>query len=427
MTKQNHARIAIFQADWPLQSQTANCSIMLAEAGYDVELYLSNAWKTWTLVEGESITRGTKVQIHDLTPTRSLYKSISSRLRKFRRCYLHRQLEEQLIDPSIVPQALQYMTGNHYRCLIGVEKKGLIWAGKVAEKLEVPFVYYNLELYTDDYHRSVMGDSSQFSKLRAAECKYHRRSSATIIQDPDRARVLFQDNGVAMSKANVLYVPVSVMGGPYKNRSSFLHDVLGISKRQKIILYFGLIWEKRYAFELAEAAQNLPEDWVLVMHGYAEDPSTLEKIKALDRYNRVIISLKMVPSNRIQEIVASADIGLVLYSPLPQNDRLTAFASEKMALYMQCGVPFVAFDYPGYLRLANEERCGVVIRSLDDLPDATREILLSYDVFRRRAYQTFYKYYDYSRNFEKVTESLGYLRPASQLGSEARTGVDLTE
>jgi glycosyltransferase involved in cell wall biosynthesis len=272
-----------------------------------------------------------------------------------------------------------------------------------------------------------MPKSNYFKYLRLAECDYHRKASATIIQDPDRAQVLFHDNGMSMSEANIFYVPVSIIGEPYKNRSCFLHDALGIPKHKKVILYFGLIWEKRYALEVAQVAQNFPEDWVLVMHGYAENPSTLEKIKALDRRNRVVLSLELVPSNRIQELVASADIGLALYSPLLQNDRLTAFSSEKVALYMQCGVPFVAFDYPGYRRLANEERCGVVIRSLDDLPKANREILLSYDEFRRRAYQTFHKYYDYCRNFAKVTESVGYLRPASQLGSAALTGVGLTE
>ena len=189
---------------------------------------------------------------------------MGSRLRKVSGGNL--QFAKQLIDPKIVQLALEHMAGNHYRCLIGVEKKGLIWAGMVAERLGIPFIYYSLELYTEDYHRAVMGGSNHFTKLREAECRYHRKSSATIIQDSDRARVLFQDNGVTMAKARIHYVPVSVMGGPYKNRSTFLHDLLGISKRQKIILYFGLIWEKRYAFELAEAAQNFPEEWV---SGYA--------------------------------------------------------------------------------------------------------------------------------------------------------------
>ena len=58
MTKQDRARIAIFQADWPMQSQTANCSIMLAEAGYDVELYLCNTWEKWTLCGARRASSG---------------------------------------------------------------------------------------------------------------------------------------------------------------------------------------------------------------------------------------------------------------------------------------------------------------------------------------------------------------------------------
>jgi glycosyltransferase involved in cell wall biosynthesis len=211
-----------------------------------------------------------------------------------------------------------------------------------------------------------------------------------------------------MSGATILYVPVSVIGDPFKNHSSFLRDALGISTGKKIILYFGLLWEKRYVLALAELAQNFPEDWVLVMHGEDCD-SAVEKIKSVDRRNKVVISLNMVPSARIQEVVSSADIGLALYSPAPQNDRLTAFSSEKMALYMQCGVPFIGFDYPGDRQLASEHRCGVVIKDLQELPSAVSQILAHHDEFRQRAYQVFSKHFDFSRNFTTVVECLNEL------------------
>jgi glycosyltransferase involved in cell wall biosynthesis len=443
MKKRNDRRIAIFQVEYPVTFQTANCAIMLAEAGYDVDLFCFNISKEDRFVEFEKLTEWSRVRIYDFTPDgpptsssdndnkvagkRAFRQGVKTFLRttipplvtihSYIRSALWKAryasglvdgLEKGLLPQEIVSQALERMAGKHYRCLIGIEKEGLIWAGQISKKLQVPLIYYSTELYTDDYKRVMGGWSWDFERLRLAERRYHRRACATIIQDPERARVLFQDNGLSMSKASVYYVPVSLMGGPYQKRSWFLHEALGIPKARKVILHFGAIWEGRYVVELTQVAQTLPDDWIVVMHGWVVG-SAVEKIKTLDRRNRVILSLKMVPSDRIREIVASADIGLALYSRLTENERLTAFSSEKMALYMQCGIPFIAFDYPGYRDLATKDCCGVVIRSLEELPEAAYKILVSHEEFRRHAYQAFCKHYDFARNFGQVIEGVGRL------------------
>lgn len=443
MSHQTDRRIAIFQARDPVSSQTVNSAVMLAEAGYAVELFCHNKSYGWRYVEFEKL--GKKgVQVHEFNPIHratlgnpSLINATSAhhsrqRLRKLIRAtvpslvvlrdcivstlrnalHVYRLLrgsEEGLLPRGIVPQTLRLMAGKRYRCLIGIEKNGLIWAGQIAENLQLPFMYYSTELYTEDYWRLVMGKSVAFRRLRQAECKYHGKAAATIIQDPERAQVLFQDNRLSIPRASVFYVPVSLLGGHYQKPSRFLHEALGFPRDRKVILYFGNIWEDRYVLELAEAAQAFPDDWIMVMHGEQHD-AVVEKIKGLDRLKRVMISLKMVPSDRIQELIASADIGLAFYSDLIQNDRLTAFSSEKMALYMQCGVPFVSFDYPGYRRLANEDRCGLVIQSMRELQETIARILKSHDEFRGSARRAFDKYYDFSRNFSPVIqgiESLG--------------------
>src|SRR5207248_3193835 len=184
-------------------------------------------------------------------------------------------------------------------------------------------------------------------------------------------------------------------------RSSFLHETLDIPKDRRIILYFGHIRERRYAVDLAKLAPGFPEDWILVMHGFST-PQTIRKIEKLNVQKRVVLSLNAVSSERIYEVIASADVGLALYSPHTQNERLTAFSSEKLALYMQCGVPFIAFDYPGYQRLAEEDRCGVAIRSVAELPEAVSTILGSYEEFRQQAYRTFHKHYDFAANFAGI-------------------------
>ena len=125
-----------------------------------------------------------------------------------------------------------------------------------------------------------------------------------------------------------------------------------------------------------------------------------------------ILSLQQVPVSRLLEVIASADIGLTLYPPTPANDRLSAFASEKTALYLQCGVPLIAFDHPGYRRLTDEEQCGVVIQRSQEVPKAIETILASHEQFAQNAFRAFEKYYDFARNFTNVIrgiETLGFL------------------
>jgi glycosyltransferase involved in cell wall biosynthesis len=307
------------------------------------------------------------------------------------------------------------MAGKRYRCLIGVEKRGLIWAGQVAARLHVPFLYFSLELYAADYLRLVKNKlienpsgSGSFRHLRLAEARYLRKAAATIIQDRERARVLFDDHRLSMSGATIYYVPVSAKGAPVRARTRFLHDSLGLPKSAKIILYFGQIWERRYVLELARAAQSFPEDWSLVMHG-DEWYGVGTKIKEIDHKGRVLLSLSMVSSEKVPELIASGDIGLAFYSPQTHNERLTAFSSEKMALYLQCGVPFVGFDYPGYRKLAKEDGCGMVIRDFSELQSAISQILVSHAAYRRHALEAFCKHYDYAKNFAKVIEGIDRL------------------
>ena len=273
---QKRLPISVFQAEWPVQVHTTNFVTMLAEAGYDVELFLFNPWNP-NYVDVTKLEHTGVLNVYDLTPLprvpspprrarsdgrsglmhrfkrlfrhtmptlTSVYRStrlaISSAVRNARHaCLLLVRSDDGLLSHGIVAQAQELMREKSYHCVIGVEKKGFIWAGKIAEKLGIPLVYYSLELATDDYARLEMPWSFEFRRIRAAERAYHRRAAATIIQDAERARVLFQDNGVTMEGARIFYLPVSVIGRPYTNRSRFFQEAFGLSKDTKVILSLG--------------------------------------------------------------------------------------------------------------------------------------------------------------------------------------------
>lgn len=437
-------RVAIFHAGIPVMSQTANCAIALTQAGYEVDLFL---FDTGTFVDLKKLGDTAGIQIHDLQiPVRALgeevadwidavrtkvkhflgraspgllrlYRVMRSTARDLLFSLLGHAPVSEFIRRGTVKRSLRLMKDKQYQCLIGVEKHGLIWAAEVARQRNAAVIYYSLELYTEDFGRVVMSGSKVFERLRSIERLYHRRAVATIVQDPDRAQALFEANGLRLSDSTVLYVPVSLLGGRYEKRSAYLREKFQLSSEQKVILYFGQIYDaRRLTLQLARVAKSFPDDWVLVLHG-PDYGSTVEKIEALECRDKVIVSREFVPSDKIQDVVASADVGLAFYSDTIQNDRLTAFASEKMALYMQCGVPFVAFDYPGFRRLATESQCGVVVRRLPELPTAIEKILCARDDFRCRAWNAFEEHYDFQQNFAPVIdhiESLPVFEPLAE-------------
>src|SRR5205823_13462543 len=94
-----------------------------------------------------------------------------------------------VLAPSIFENTERFMAGRTYKLFLGVERNGLVWAGEMARRLNVPCAYFSLELYTNDFP-----GNDDFRRLKRFESVYHELSRATIVQDVARAKILFEDN-----------------------------------------------------------------------------------------------------------------------------------------------------------------------------------------------------------------------------------------
>ncbi|HTW93008.1 MAG TPA: hypothetical protein VMH22_15060 [bacterium] len=429
-------RIGIFQAEWPLAVHTVNAARVLAESGFCVDLFLYRVRED--LVDGAfdgvkdvrvirvagapdqrvrpAAVRGTDgAASRRKAIKRAFYKSRPLKLlwELCRAIYVNTYVKHYpvwldrqrgLMPVPVIRDTLRAMNGNRYRALIGMEKAGLVWAGLVGERIHVPYIYHSLELYTREFYGSLMAIKTK--RLKWAEERYHRGSYATIVQDEGRGRVLFADNRVKPER--VLYVPVSLMGPARHARSSFLQERFHLNRDHRLILQFGWLQHRRLCVELAQLAQRFPEDWTLVMHGEGASADYLERIRAADTGHRVRLSLDLTPASQVPDVVSSARVGLALYSAANWNDRLTAYSSERVALYLQCGLPVIAFDYPGF-DILESRRCGAVIKSLDELRAAIERVLASWDEFSYNARALFAERYEFGSNYQKVVEMLGTL------------------
>jgi glycosyltransferase involved in cell wall biosynthesis len=304
-----------------------------------------------------------------------------------------------VLPARLVEHAGRALAARHPRCCIGVECEGLIWAHAVAASLDLPCVYYSLELYTSD---SPLFSGRRFRRLKRLERQAHAACAATIVQDPDRAGVLFADTGAPPH--TVHFVPVSVTGAPRRQKTTDLHDRLGLTQRTSIVLFTGELHQLRDPVALVRAAQRLPEGWALVLHGEAYgDAALVDRIRDHDTGGRVTLSTTLVPPDRLGDLIASADIGLVLYSDRTVNEALTGRASEKAARFAQAGLPMIAFDCSSFPDVFRTYGCGRAIAIVDDLPDAVAAIAGAYDDYRRGAFRAFAEIYEFSRQFAPVT------------------------
>jgi glycosyltransferase involved in cell wall biosynthesis len=419
-------RVGIFEADQPLSADPLNAASMLFGHGYEVDLFL---WHTpQNLV---TISPADTVHVHNFSDDYPLKGAdgadhLRKRLKKYplirqsgralaRRAYDMIEVAKRfvagrdefyLLPKSVFDSTLSVSKGHCYKCLIGIEKMGLIWAGFIADRMNLPLLYWSMELYTN-HHPQYPG--VRFEYLRKAERKYHRKSLATVIQDRERAEVLLRENRIGDTE--LLLVPTSILGEPVGVKADYLHKKFSIPPDKRIALYFGEIKPGRFCLEIAQAAQTFPEEWLVVMHGPVSHSALryVDTLKRVDVGRKVVFSLDLLPPDRIWEVIASADIGLVFYSSEPPNQYLTGLASEKTGLYLQSGLPIVAFGYPSFKRVIEQGRCGVCISGFHELGRAIDTILSRYYEFRQDAWHCYLESYEFSRQFRKVIERINQL------------------
>lgn len=406
-------RIAIFQYEWPLQSHTINLANALLQKGYRVDLLVKGCSKNYVKID--KLIRNSNFRLFDVTfpfevKRNSRYSLLKKKIWKFCEKIGQKFFFKPVLQSSI-DLSINYISKNPYLLLIGIEKKGLIWAGSVAKKLGLPFVYYSLELY-DEKH-PYFYNCPNFARIRKAEKFYHRNSIATIIQDYDRGIYLLKANGLPVSTTEFWYLPVSVPGPKYQNRTNYLRDKFKIPQKIPIILYFGLIDEPRDCLLLSYLAKTYAGQIKVIAHGFGK----AEFLKKLtdESNHELILSLDMVPEEQIPELISSADLGIVLYRRDCANDILTANSSEKVALFCKVGLPFIAFQSDSYVALRNKFRCCELFNSphSEKIYESIMIILKESECYREEAFKAFGHNYCLENHIERLLNNINNKFPIS--------------
>ena len=285
---------------------------------------------------------------------------------------------------------------NKYKFIITISHLSLYWLFKTEPNSLKKTLHYSLEVFktTDP---GIYRHTWLYAIIKM-ESKLLLLVKGLIIQDKLRAETLLKRN--QLKDLNIIYFPVSIPGNKIRNDSDYLCKMLGFNVDKKIILYFGADYKERKLEELITTFSEIKnQELVLVIHGAGELPH-------IKKPENVRFSNLLVDYDDIHEIISSATIGIALYDNSWPNTRYTAFSSEKIARYLQSGIPFIALQNESYDNLKNEFNCCELIEDTNELESAINIIMNDYDNYRMHCYDAYEKYYKIENTIKPLVKYL---------------------
>jgi len=282
-----------------------------------------------------------------------------------------------VISPHKIRAARVALTGREpYDLVIACDPAALDLASLLFPRRLGTIVDFSLEV-GDESHPYFQANRVERA-FRYRERALLPKIGALMIQDRFRAQVLLR-HLAHPEQVKTIDFPV-VMNGPAVPR-----------RRQPPpcrVLFFGGLWSEELLHELESAAERLGDGQVLVIHGGRGN------VRAPRATNKLVVSTRAIPFEEVNDFIATADIGLALYPVEEENNRCSAFASEKVARYLQCGIPFIAFESPDYAYLRAETGCCELVRTYDEIPQAVNTILADYGRYQRGAETAFQRFHN---------------------------------
>lgn len=296
-----------------------------------------------------------------------------------------------------------------YGVVIGIDMMGVAVAGLLNLFRRLPLIYWSLELiYMHELHTPLL------RWLKRCERGYSQQALFSVIQDNLRAQSLQEEN--QLTGNNILIIPNAPFGTAELSDRTFFQRLFGLADNVDVLLHIGMLEPAVMAVEVAGVAPHLPPNCEMVFHERMQrsedDPYLREVVEAGS--GRVRLSLKPVPLDQLDRIVASGHIGLVVYrADIGLNYSLIVGASGKLAYYLRCGLPIICNDLPGFRELVDETQCGIVVRTLDEIPDAVRQIRANYAQFSQNALKCYEERYEFGTFFQPLLDTVRAITGAS--------------
>lgn len=297
---------------------------------------------------------------------------------------------------------MNHISGKSYMALIGIDMSGFLPCSYVAKKMNTPVVYYNMELFQE---KNCKDNRALLSK--ALEIKCSQKCWFTVIQSRERAQVYMKENKI--SEDSIRYLTIATCGQPITETGDYFRKKFHLSKDQIIVLYAGNIIDWAMCYETVQSVSNWPEKCVLVLHTWRKDIEKTEYFKKIVKESdpkKVYFSTTPVEYEKLPNILSSADIGLLFYRPIDENFTEIGSSSNKIAQYVQVGLPLIANDFPSIRKIFQKYKSGVCVSSPDKIGVALIKVFEDYDSYRRGAFRSYEEHYNFPKAFAPILSEL---------------------
>jgi glycosyltransferase involved in cell wall biosynthesis len=211
-------------------------------------------------------------------------------------------------------------------------------------------------------------------------------------------------------------VPEGVQGVP--RRPTLLQDACGLTDRDQVFLYQGVIAPGRGVELLLEAFRRLSAHQHLVFLGYGE-LSDLVREQAR-RYPNVH-HVPAVAPDVLPLYTMSAHVGLAVIENVCQSYYYCL--PNKFFQYLQAGLPVIASDFPEMAAVIDRHRCGWKVRvSVEDVARQIRAITDDELAEKTRAALACRGLFTWEREYSRLRDLYRQIFP-TRIGQEEREHV----
>ncbi len=261
--------------------------------------------------------------------------------------------------------------------ILAIDPHGAVEAHRYHRRTGIPFAYFSFEIFFRD-------EAQTFNDIRikALEVEASRAASLLVLQDPHRGRLFAGENG--LKDAPMFYMPVAPAAGPEVRKTEFLREKFRIPGDRTIVIHAGSFYTWTFAEDLIKSARHWPEEFVLVIHTRSRPDAAVRRLMDSGNAENIIFSTEPLGDAEYHEMLASADIGLVLYNPtysdlnVGKNIETVGLASGKFSYYMKCGIPTISVKQDSIGENLEGYRFGLNIEDFGAMPDALMAIKRQY-------------------------------------------------
>ena len=295
-------------------------------------------------------------------------------------------------------KTLSFVLTRRVDYLMGGDAIGNIIASKISRLLVKKHIFFMLE-----YPQIITEKVQCLTRLQRLENKSLEKSDIIITHDKWHKQFLlthFNLNNKILLLPNSSFTPEIYM------ESNFLQKRLGV-QGQKIVLHSGGFGKWFKCKELADYTYNWDKNVKLVFHvsHRVEDDKYFEEVYESDYRGKVLFSLNPVSTYELDSLVASADVGIALYSEKELGYRATymGLAAGKIGNYLKCGVPIIATKLLS-LSYIETYQCGILVEKEKDIASAINKILSNRDMYSKNAHRCYRELWHPESYLKKVGE-----------------------